>query len=246
MIPEYPDHIHPMYVFYTPHIDGEVIELPPAEARHALQVLRLSKGDPVQITDGRGRRCTAVIQEATKKRLAVRVIDEEIRPPERSFRVTLAVAPTKNISRMEWLLEKATEIGVDEVIPFFSFHSERRHLRIDRLERIVLAAMKQSQRVWLPRIRQPVDYKTFIAEDFGESQRFMAYIDDLVQDTLSEKYAVGRDVLLAIGPEGGFSGAEVEAARSRGFATVSLGRYRLRTETAALVALHTILLLNSP
>lgn len=233
-----------MHVFYCPDITGEQIDLPDEEARHAGQVLRLVEGDSIKIVDGQGKRYTGSITSINKKKCRVRLVDEEVLPRERSYRTHLVFAPTKNSARTEWLLEKATEIGVDEITPVFSFHSERRRLRTDRMERILLAAMKQSQRAWLPRLNTPLTFAAFLEQDFGESQCLLAYIDDLVTDHLQDTYHPQSDVVIGIGPEGGFSAAEAETARAKGFTAVSLGPYRLRTETAGIVALQTIHLIN--
>jgi len=233
-----------MHVFYCPDISGEVIALPEEEARHAGQVLRLSEGDSIQVVDGKGKRYTGSISTISKKKCQVRLLDEEVLPRERSYYTHLVFAPTKNIARTEWLLEKATEIGVDEITPIFTFHSERRRLRHDRLQRILLAAVKQSQRTWLPVLNDPLSFEVFLHQDFGESQCLLAYIDNLVTARLKDTYHPSADVIIAIGPEGGFSAAEAEKARVHGFSSVSLGPYRLRTETAGIVALQTIHLIN--
>ena len=199
----------------------------------------------MQLVDGQGKRYTGSISAIAKKKCQVRLLDEEVLPRERPYRTHLVFAPTKNIARTEWLLEKATEIGVDEITPIFTFHSERRRLRHDRMERILLAAMKQSQRAWLPQLHAPLGFDSFLEQDFGASQCLLAYIDDLVNSLLQDTYHPRKDVVIAIGPEGGFSAAEVEKARGKGFTTVSLGPYRLRTETAGIVALQTIHLIGS-
>lgn len=233
-----------MHIFYCPDIREEEVALPEEEARHAGQVLRLSEGDSIQVVDGKGKRYTGSIHTINKKVCRVRLLDEAVIPRERPYRTHLVFAPTKNIARTEWLLEKATEIGVDDITPVFTFHSERRRLRPDRLERILLAAMKQSQRAWLPVLHEPLSFDTFLEQDFGESQCLLAYIDDLVTEHLKDTYQPTRDVTIAIGPEGGFSAVEAERAQDIGFSKVSLGPYRLRTETAGIVALQTIHLLN--
>jgi len=233
-----------MHLFYAPDTSGEFVSLPPEEARHAVQSLRLVTGETVHLTNGKGMQYVARIHETSKKGCLLRIVDQEVIPRERPYQVHLAIAPTKNINRMEWLVEKATELGVDTIWPIITFHSERRKLRLDRLERIAVAAMKQSQRSWLPELSAPISFETFLGKDFGESRKIMAYIDDLVQTELGHTYHTGEDVVVGIGPEGGFSAQEAELARGKDFDLVSLGPHRLRTETAALVALSTIHFVN--
>lgn len=234
-----------MHLFYAPDTSGEYVSLPPEEARHAVQSLRLGVGETVHLTNGQGMRYVAGIHEISKKECTLRIVDEEAIPRERPYQIHLAVAPTKNINRMEWLVEKATELGVETIWPILTFHSERRKLRLDRLERIAIAAMKQSQRSWLPRLKEPIAFGAFLDEDFGESQKILAYIDDLVQSDLVHTCQAGADVVLGIGPEGGFSAEEAEQARAKKYQLVSLGTHRLRTETAALSALATVHFVNN-
>jgi len=233
-----------MHLFYAPDTTGEYVHLPTEEARHAVQSLRLGPGETVHLTNGQGRRYVASIHETSKKGCTLRITDEVVIPRERPYLVHLAVAPTKNMNRMEWLVEKATELGVDSIWPLLTFHSERRKLRLDRLERIAIAAMKQSQRSWLPQLKEPIAFDAFLDVDFGESQKIMAYIDDLVQKELAHTSVANLDVVLGIGPEGGFSAQEAGQARDKGFHLVSLGPHRLRTETAALSALATVHFIN--
>lgn len=229
-----------MHTFFIAVPRTDITELPAEEARHAVQVLRLKAGDRIRLTDGCGGLYLADILEANKKGCRVSILEKEEHEKGYSYRVTLAVAPTKNMNRMEWLVEKATEIGVDDIIPVITFHSERRKLRIDRLERIMVAAMKQSRRTWLPHLHEPVLLEEWLETDFGESQCAMAYISPHVDQEWVHTVKKGKNVIVAIGPEGGFSQEEAELAKAKGFSWVSLGAYRLRTETAALMALHTV------
>ncbi len=234
-----------MNLFFTRDIDGERLRLPEEEARHAVQVLRLRPGDALLATDGQGRFFEAVVEKADKKGLEARI--QLVREGEgrRDFNVHLAVAPTKNINRYEWFLEKATEIGVDRITPLHCARSERTRLRSDRLERVLLAAAKQSLKAYLPVLDPPAPFAEWLTRaERLPAQRFIAYIDPDVTETLKHNYSPGADVCILIGPEGDFSPEEVALARATGFRPVSLGPSRLRTETAALVACHTIHLLN--
>jgi 16S rRNA (uracil1498-N3)-methyltransferase len=156
----------------------------------------------------------------------------------------MAVAPTKNNDRFEWFLEKATEIGVDRVVPLFCDHAERTKVRIDRWEKVVVAAMKQSLQAWLPVLTEPVPFAEFAVHGGGSAQKFLGWCDETVKLRLADNYQPGQDVCIMIGPEGDFSRQEVELAQQHGWQPMTLGPNRLRTETAAVVAVHTIALVN--
>ncbi len=236
-----------MQVFYTPHIDGQSACLPEDEAAHCTQVLRHRAGDVIRWVDGRGGWYEGVITEAGKKRCVLRVTAQEHRLPERSWRLHLAVAPTKNMDRMEWLMEKAVEIGLDAFTPLLCERSERRHLRADRLEKIAVAAMKQSMQAWLPVIAPLTPLKDFAAAQTGQpSALFIAHcMPNAPRVSLRHHCPARQDVCILIGPEGDFSPAEVEAALTAGFQAADLGPHRYRTETAALVALQTAHFVNT-
>ena len=233
-----------MNLFYTTDITDGLAILPEEEARHCIQALRHKVGDAIFITDGQGALYEARIVEAGKKTCAAIVQRSLPTGPARNFRLHLAVAPTKNIARLEWFLEKATEIGLDEFTPLFSEHSERRKLRPGRLEKILVSAMKQSLKANLPTLNVPADFNEIIRQPMEGVQKFIAYLGEGVKGHLKDNYQPGRSVCILIGPEGGFSPAEAQAAAAAGFTPVSLGPNRLRTETAGIVACHTINLLN--
>ena len=161
----------------------------------------------------------------------------------RDYKVSIAIAPTKLNERTEWFLEKATEIGVDEVKLFASFHSERRAANVERFKKIVVSAMKQSVKSKMPLIEEMVPFEKLVKQEY-KGQKFIAWIDDDVKEQLCDLYKKGDNALVLIGPEGDFSKEEVELAKEYGFVPVSLGEARLRTETAAVVACHTIQLIN--
>lgn len=223
--------------FYNP--TPETCELPTEEAEHALRVLRLQIGDEMWLMDGMGTFYRATITEATKKRCLYRI--EESLPQNREWKghLHLAVAPTKNIDRMEWLAEKATEIGFDELTFLDCHNSERKIVKAERIEKILVSAMKQSHKSELPRFNGMVKFSDFIKKlsDDNLSNRFICHCHEgeksLLKNTLSEGNAV-----VLIGPEGDFSVEEVKMAENNGFHSVTLGKSRLRTETAALVAVN--------
>lgn len=231
-----------MHVFYTPDI-LMCPELPEEEAGHCLRVLRLRPGDEICLTDGKGAFYRAAIDTVAGKRCTVRLL--ETKPQEQGWQgyLHIAMAPTKNIDRTEWFAEKATEIGVNELSFLNCRFSERRVLKLDRIERIVVSAMKQSLKASMPLLDEMADFGRFVRRDF-EGQKFIAHCHEGEKPLLRDMVRPGERALVLIGPEGDFSPEEVEEAVGRGFQPVSLGRSRLRTETAALVALHTLHLPN--
>lgn len=219
-------------------------ELRDVEARHAFQVLRKRVGDELDIVDGQGKWFKACVTEITKRACTVeaRLVKEE--SERAAWNTTLLVAPTKNIDRFEWILEKCTEIGVDAIQPIYCDHSERRKVRLDRLERVLEAAMKQSLRAWLPELYEPLPLEEALVQTDSLAQGYLAYLGEEKAPLLRDVAEPGGRIYLAIGPEGGFSQAEAELAKSSGYQYVSLGPNRLRTETAAITAVHTIEQLN--
>ena len=220
---------------YTTHFEGDLARFEEEEARHTLQVLRRRAGDEIAWTDGQGHQYRGRIEETHKKWFTARITEREYVPLERDYRVHLAVAPTKNISRYEWFLEKATEIGIDEITPLLCDHSERTRIRPDRLEKILLSAMKQSLRLRLPRLHELTRYQDFMEQEFETPHRFIAHCGAGEKFPLKKFDAGGKDILLMIGPEGDFSHEEIELAEQYDFRPATLGNMRLRTETAAVV-----------
>ncbi|MEM8908741.1 MAG: 16S rRNA (uracil(1498)-N(3))-methyltransferase [Bacteroidota bacterium] len=234
-----------MQLFYTPHIEGDYAYFPEEEARHCIQVLRKKVGAELQFVDGRGGWYRGEIVEAGKKTCVLSIKSKDLTYDPNSARLSLAVAPTKNIARFEWLLEKATEIGVYEIIPLLCQRSERKRIRKDRLEKILIAAMKQSLQSQLPLLRALTPFPALLQQLATYSgQRLIAHGGENHPIPLWEKYRSGGDVMVLIGPEGDFSPQELEAAFQNQMQAVSLGPNRLRTETAGMVACHTINLQN--
>ena len=224
-----------MHLFYCPDITAGPYTLPEEESKHCIRVLRLKTGDAVHITDGRGNLHECRILEDHAKRCSVGIVSTQHSPARSGSRVHIAIAPTKNIERFEWFLEKATEIGIDEITPLYCEHSERNVLKPGRLERVIVAAMKQSLKSWLPVLHPPVVFEKFIRLP-REGQTLIAYCGTGREQHLREIYRPGSDATVLIGPEGDFTPVEVELAISLGYVPVSLGDSRLRTETAGVVA----------
>ena len=232
-----------MHIFYTPDISGNNYTLDETESKHCVRVLRLNKGDEITIVDGRGGFFIAEIVDPNPKRCAVKVIKSEVNFGLRNFRVHIAIAPTKNIERIEWFLEKATEIGINRITPLLCRYSERKEIKAERLEKVMVSAMKQSLKAYLPQLDQLIKFNDFISQPF-DGQKFIAHCDEHHRELLKNAYKPGGNSLILIGPEGDFSSEEIELAINAGFHPVSLGDSRLRTETAGVVACHTINLLN--
>lgn len=236
-----------MQLFYSPDITSDIIPqqvtLNEEESSHCVRVLRKKTGDKIVVTDGRGRIFEAFINAGDPKKCLITLQTVVTVMHQRPFRLHVAVAPTKNSDRYEWFLEKATEIGINEITPIICEHSERTVLRTDRLQKILISAMKQSLNLHLPVLHEPVKLADFLKREFT-GQKFIGYVEEKQEVLLKNRYQIGSDCVILIGPEGDFSKDELEKARQNGFETISLGNSRLRTETAALVATMTINLLN--
>lgn len=235
-----------MQLFYTENIDDRGGFLPEAEAKHCLRALRLRTGDHLRITDGNGRLYTAVLLDSNDKNCPFSVEKVEDMPPAFPFYLHIAVAPTKNADRIEWFVEKAVEIGISEITFLQCKHSERSGIKADRIQRLMVAAMKQSLHFQLPVFNESRNFKDFMQmQQLADNQKFIAYCGE-DEDILPLKRACAPcgEVVVLIGPEGDFSPEEVHLSKQCGFRPVSMGNSRLRTETAALVACHTIHLIN--
>ncbi|WP_294531828.1 16S rRNA (uracil(1498)-N(3))-methyltransferase [uncultured Bacteroides sp.] len=231
-----------MHVFYTPDIQVSN-ELPEEEAQHCTRVLRLNIGDEITLTDGKGNFYQAEITAATNKRCQVAIKETRYQEPLWPCHLHIAMAPTKNMDRNEWFAEKATEIGFDELTFLNCRFSERKVIKTERISKILVSAIKQSLKARLPKLNEMTDFHTFIQQDF-EGQKFIAHCYEGEKKQLKEALTPGEDALVLIGPEGDFSEEEVQKAIEHGFVPISLGKSRLRTETAALVACHTLNLMN--
>jgi 16S rRNA (uracil1498-N3)-methyltransferase len=235
-----------MQLFYTTQIADGLAILTDEEARHATQVLRKKVGDTLQIVDGKGHWYDAIITQSDRRQCVVQLGEAQSPPHTSPVRLHIAIAPTKNIDRLEWFLEKTAEIGITDITPIICQRSERTVVKPERLQGILIAAMKQSLHAHLPMLHDAMPFTQWLKQDFGVMQRFIAHCDDHTpRIALRDAYTVGNDVCVLIGPEGDFSAAEILEAQTAHFQAVTLGKSRLRTETAGVVACHTIQLLNS-
>lgn len=232
-----------MIQFFAPDLENSLM-LPESDSQHCVRVLRMKSGDIIEVIDGKGYRYECRILEAHQKRTRVEITKKQQIPLSWDNNITIAVAPTKHLDRMEWLVEKLTEVGVNRIIPLLCHHSERKEIKIERLEKIAISAMKQSLKTVLPIIEPMTPIKKIIGEN-NATQKFIAYCDKSIPRLLfSKEYIANSDTIILIGPEGDFSQEEIKLALENGYKPISLGDNRLRTETAALVACNTCHIIN--
>ena len=231
-----------MHWFFSTAIDGDQFITDTEESRHISRVLRLVPDDRVVFTDGIGHRYMCRLLDNNIRECRFEVVEKEFVPPPPHRHHHIAVAPTKNMARFEWFLEKATEIGIGIITPLQCQHSERIRINAKRLHKILVAAIKQSQQTWLPVLEELTAFDSFIGQQKETTQKLIAYVSDQAHKPLFDAAETGREVVVLIGPEGDFSSEEITMAQRRGFEPISLGENRLRTETAALVACHTLAL----
>ncbi len=231
-----------MALFYVPNFASGPV-LPEEESQHAVKVLRLQVGDEIVVVDGVGGFYKAKIINPHPKHCGFEIIESQFEFGKRNYKLHIAIAPTKNIERLEWFIEKATEIGIDEITPVICRFSERKIVKVDRLEKIIVSAAKQSVKAYIPKLNQLCTLDELLKR-YSASQKIIAHCYDADKRLLQTEIRKSSDILILIGPEGDFSKDEVTTAISYGFIPVSLGKSRLRTETAGVVACHTAALLN--
>ena len=233
-----------MIQFFAPDI-ARTLTLPESDSQHCVRVLRMQPGDMLEVTDGAGHRHRCRLVDAHQKRALVEIVSTETILPGWSQEITVCVAPTKHMDRMEWMVEKMTEIGVNRIIPLLCDRSERRELKVERLEKIAVSAMKQSLKAHLPIIDALTPLRQ-VAALMPEAQRFVGYCDPSVpRRELSHIYSPHKDTMILIGPEGDFTPAEVSLMLEAGIVPATFGDNRLRTETAALYALSACHVIDS-
>ena len=233
-----------MQLFYNPAISSEDKEVifPKDESKHIVKVLRKQEGDNLNITNGKGFLFSAEIIEANHNKCKAKITAVE-QERDKKYHIHLAVAPTKMNDRFETFLEKATEIGLDKITPIICDHSERKVVKINRFERVLQSAMKQSLHYSIPEISEAISFQEFIQQEQNE-QKFIAHCEENDKKSLQKELEPGKSYTILIGPEGDFSSEEIKSAIKAGFVPVTLGNTRLRTETAAIVAAHTAALIN--
>jgi 16S rRNA (uracil1498-N3)-methyltransferase len=234
-----------MQLFYNKDIstNDSQFTFDKTESSHIVKVLRKKEGDTLHITNGNNELFTVHILMANDKRCLVEITKKEVISKPWNYNLHIAIAPTKNNDRLEWFLEKATEIGIDEITPIICSNSERTVLKTDRLEKIVQSAMKQSLKFSLPKLNEPIKFTDFINQEF-EGDLFIAHCEEQDKKSFAKTAKPNQHITILIGPEGDFSSTEIEKALAANFFPVTLGESRLRTETAGVVAAQTVALIN--
>lgn len=234
-----------MQLFYNPHIESNSSQFTfdKIESRHIVKVLRKTEGDLLYITNGKNSLFEAKIIFANDKRCLVEIISEEKKPKPWDYYLHIAIAPTKNNDRLEWFLEKATEIGIDEITPIICDHSERKIIKKERLDKVVISGMKQSLKFNLPKLNDTVNLNQFIKQN-NQGDLFIAHCENTNKTSLKSQLVLKQHLTILIGPEGDFSTNEITLALKNKFVAVTLGESRLRTETAGISAVHSVAFYN--
>ncbi|MDE6086222.1 MAG: 16S rRNA (uracil(1498)-N(3))-methyltransferase [Muribaculaceae bacterium] len=233
-----------MIQFYAPDIE-KTLMLPPSDSQHCVKVLRHQLGDIIDVIDGCGYNYKCRIVDAHPKHTSVEIVEKYFQPLSWNYTITIAVAPTKMMDRMEWLVEKLTEIGVNRIVPILCEHSERKEIKIERLEKTSVSAMKQSLKSTLPCIEVMTPLNEFLKTVASDDEKYVGYCDsNTSRILLSKAIKPNKNITILIGPEGDFSPEEIKTIVGSGFIPMTLGDNRLRTETAALVACETVHIIN--
>ena len=234
-----------MQLFYNPEISTNTQEFTfdKTESRHIVRVLRKKEGDPIFITNGFGQLFTSEIVIANDKKCLVKITSIENKEKPWNYYLHIAIAPTKLNDRLEWFLEKATEIGIDEITPIICEHSERKVVKLERMEKIIHSATKQSLKYHFPKLNEPITFKQFMSLNFS-GQLFIAHCEETGKKSLKYELKPQLKTTILIGPEGDFSPKEIQQSLEHNFIPVSLGESRLRTETAGIVAVHSVAFVN--
>jgi 16S rRNA (uracil1498-N3)-methyltransferase len=233
-----------MHLFYNPDFTPSLPILPEEEARHCIKVMRLGTGDVVHVTDGKGSLYKTQIANTDIKKCRLTIVETQQAFGQRPYYIHLAIAPTKNADRTEWLVEKCVELGIDEISFVACERSERRVFKTDRLEKIAISAMKQSLKAYLPFIHNVIPFREFVEKPL-HGQKFMAHLEEGRRELLQVAAKKNNTYYLLVGPEGDFSSTEIKLATEKGFLPVSLGESRLRTETAGMAGCHILNLINN-
>lgn len=232
-----------MNIFYEPSIK-QTLRLNEDESRHAVKVLRLTTGDSLYVVDGQGGFYTCQIKTPHEKKCELTITDEKQQYGLRDFYIHLIIAPTKNLDRIEWMIEKCVEIGINEISFIQTRYSERKEIKTARIEKIAIGAMKQSLKAFLPKINEMITWKALLKKDIPQAQKFIGHLEEGERKLIQSIATPQNSYAILIGPEGDFTAEEITQAFGIGFAPVTLGESRLRTETAGLVACHTLNLIN--
>ena len=233
-----------MNIFYSSAITGDTCVLDESESRHCIRVLRMREGSVVRITDGNGNIYEGVVSSADAKSCRIRITGIVYSDTTKDYTVHIAISPLKNHERLEWFTEKCVEIGLDELTPVICHNTEKEIIKPDRLNGIIVAAMKQSLKAFRPVLNNPVTFVDFVRKDFTGKKLIAHCKNDIERNSIGSLYLKGETVTILIGPEGDFTEAEINLAMVNGFQPVHLGKSRLRTETAGIAACHSVYFIN--
>jgi 16S rRNA (uracil1498-N3)-methyltransferase len=233
-----------MEIFYAPDINGNTYTLDEKESRHLIRVLRMIKGQDVKLIDGKGNLFTGIISDPDQKKCTIEITGEIRDFEKRSYRLHIAISPIKNPERFEWFIEKSVEIGIDEITPLICKNTEKPGIKVERINNLIISAMKQSLKATKTILNEPVNFKEFISRH-SDGVRIIAHCEkSLKRLGIADVYQENRDAIILIGPEGDFSKDEINFAIANDYQPVHLGPSRLRTETAGIAACHSIYFLN--
>lgn len=233
-----------MHIFYTPDINNSIYQLSEEESKHCVKVLRLKLNDEVNLVDGIGGFYLAKIIDDNARRTVLSILNHQKNFNKRNHYIHIAIAPPKNIERLEWFLEKATEIGIDEITPIICDHSERKVIKTERCIKIITSAVKQSLKAYHPKLNETISFANFLNIATADA-KFIAHCQHSYKQTVANDFVKHQKYIVLIGPEGDFSMPEINAALQNGYCAITLGNCRLRTETAALSACFEINYLNN-
>ena len=235
-----------MQLFYNPDINTNttVFSFDKNESRHIIKVLRNKEGDLLHITNGKGYLFNAEITSGNEKKCTIKIVSAELKAKPWKYYLHIAITPTKMNDRYEWFLEKATEIGIDEITPLICDNSERKAIKMERFKKVIISAMKQSLKFQLPILNEPMKFEEFIKKEPSGS-RLIAHCEETEKQSLKLESLTHDNITVMIGPEGDFTGKEIDSALQHKFIPLSLGTSRLRTETAGMVVCNTVSVLKN-
>jgi len=233
-----------MQIFYVPDMDVDSCTMDETESRHCVRVLRMAEGDRINLVDGKGMYCEGIISDPDPKGCRIKIINRKTDFEKKNYRLHMAVSPLKNPDRFEWFIEKSVEIGVDEFTPLVCRNTEKPGIKKDRINNIIVSAMKQSIKAYRPVLNDPEDFDEFICRDFRAVKMIAHCSQSTDRKGIKDVYLKGSDAVIMIGPEGDFSEEEIMKAIDNGFIPVHLGTSRLRTETAGVAACSAVYFIN--
>lgn len=233
-----------MQIFYAPDIDGETYTLDEKESKHVIRVLRMARGEDVMLIDGKGNLYEGIISNPDQNKCTIDIAGKIENFEKRSYRLHIAISPLKNPERFEWFIEKSVELGIDEITPLICRHTEKPGIKSERINNIIISAMKQSLKATRTVLNEPVSFRDFICSD-PAGIRMIAHCDAAKERRMvSDVYSKNDNAIILIGPEGDFTMEEIDEAVNRGYLQIHLGQSRLRTETAGVAACHSIYFIN--